>query len=96
MSVWMDGWMDVIERLSNHSSYSFSTIFTKLGTHDLCANMHETGTDFRNFPFTIFCKVFKILNFSLVSGTVAAELYRSMGLPLVKYVPCVVYCVYSF
>ena len=41
----------VIILFSNHcSSYSFSVILTKLGTHDPCAYMQKNSlTDFENF-----------------------------------------------
>jgi len=60
------------------SSYSYPLIFTKLGTHDLCANVQETVKHiFLNFDFKIFGE---FLNLELVSRTAAAELSRRTDL----------------
>jgi len=49
------------QTFSNHFSYRFCPILAKLGTHDPCANMQETGTEFRNFDLKNFGNFF--LNF---------------------------------
>jgi len=36
-----DGWMDVIKLSSNHYSYSFCPILTKVGTYHPCANKYR-------------------------------------------------------
>jgi len=50
------------QTFSNRYSYSFSPILTELGTHDLCADAENCGTDFQNldfwqiFKFLILCR----------------------------------------
>jgi len=65
--------MDVCHQTfsNRYSSYSFSPILTKLGTHVVFANLHKT-TDFLNFAFQIFWRIFKFIS--------AAELSRPTGL----------------
>ena len=47
---------------------------TKLGTHDLCANMEKNcGKDFQNFDFTIFGEIFLILNLAYSSRAIEAN-----------------------
>jgi len=48
------------QNFSNRYSCSFSLILTKLGTHDLCANIQKKcGTDIQNFALKFFGKLFK-------------------------------------
>ena len=56
---------------------SFSRVFTKLHTRDLCGNTEKCGTDFLNFDFSAFGN---FLNFKLVCGRAAAHLSRPGGL----------------
>jgi len=45
----------VVRLSSNHYSYSFSLVLTKLGTQHLCVNMQENcGTEFRYYEFELF------------------------------------------
>ena len=53
------GWMDVCRQtFPNHYSYSFRLILTKVGTHDLCANIKPNcRTDFQKFALNFFGKL---------------------------------------
>ena len=44
----------------------FFPIPMKLGTHDLCANVHETGPDFQNFDLKIVRWFFLEFKFGLM------------------------------
>ena len=56
-------------------SYSFCLILTKLATHgwSKCQYGKNCRTDYQNFDFKIFGKIFLITNLNIVSTTAAAE-----------------------
>ena len=60
-----------------YSSYSFSLILRKLGTHYHVIIRKNCTTDFRNFDFKIFGDFWKFLDFSAAA---AAELSGPRGL----------------
>ena len=59
--------MSVIKLFSNHYfySYSFYLILTKIGIHDLCANMQKLWNRFSNFDFKLLVNLLN-LNLDLV------------------------------
>jgi len=48
------------QNFSNRYSCSFSLILTKLGTHDLCANIQKMWNRYSKFCFEIFWQIIQI------------------------------------